>query len=168
MRVVRTVVVLGLVALAVSACGGSSHVRYSTFSRVGELSVPTPPGFRRRSWSGGVTISNRAIGLGSLAGPLTSGYLPERPNRVALSVYRLSEMSPGMLARHIHLPLTLTQLLRASRQPVGVLSGGAFVFQKKVSGFHTDAYGVQVWLGGSASTADRSAVLRALNAIEPG
>lgn len=114
-----------------------------------------------------MTISDRRLGAGSRAAPLTSGYLPERPNRVALSVYRLREMSPGMLARHIHLPLTLTQLLRASRQPGGVLSGGAFVFQKKVSGFHTDAYGVQVWLGGTASAADRSAILSALNAVKP-
>src|SRR6476619_8135752 len=51
--VVRRAVVLALIALAVSACGGSRHVAFSRFTTVGELSVPTPPGFHHRSWPGG-------------------------------------------------------------------------------------------------------------------
>ena len=167
MSVVSKAVVLTLVGLAASACGGTHHVTFSTFSTVGDLSVPTPPGFHHRSWSGGVTISDGAIGLGSPAAPLTSGYLPESANRVEFNVYRLNEMSPGMLARHIHLPLTLAQLPRATGQPNGVLRGGAFIYQKKVVGFRTQAYGVQVWVGRSAPAADRSAVLSALHAVKP-
>jgi hypothetical protein len=165
--VVRRAVVLALIALAVSACGGSRHVAFSRFTTVGELSVPTPPGFHHRSWPGGVTVSNAAI-KGSGSRFLVAGYLPHDRNRVTLTVYRLSEMSPGMLARRIHLPLAFDRLPRGGGAWAGgVLRGGAFVFQTKVVGFKTRAYGVQVWLGRSAPAADRSVALSAVRAVKP-
>jgi hypothetical protein len=52
-------------------------------------------------------------------------------------------MSPRMFARHIHLPLALDQLVRGGGAWAGgVLRGGAFLFQTKVVGFKTQAYGV--------------------------
>jgi hypothetical protein len=163
----RTAVVLAAVAFAASSCASGRHVAFSDFSTVGELSVPTPSGFHHRSWSGGVTVSDRAI-TGSGSEFLTAGYLPHDRSRVTLTVYRLGEMSPGMLARHIHLPLTFDQLLRGGGAwSGGMLRGGAFIFQTKVSGFKTQDYGVQVWLGRSAPAADRTLVLSALAAVKP-
>lgn len=164
---VRTAFVLAALSLAASSCASGRHVTFSAFSTVGKLSVPTPQGFRHRSWSGGVTVSDGPI-TGSGSELLAAGYLPHNRAGVTLTVYRLSKMSPGMLARHIHLPLRLRELLRAGGAwSGGVLRGGAFVYQKTVTGFRTQAYGVQVWLGRDAPAADRSAVLSALHAVKP-
>lgn len=160
----RIGVVAAAVAFAASACGSSRHVAFSSFSGVGRLSVPVPPGFHVRFWRvgavrAGIAISDGPIGPGGRTAPLTAGYLPMNPTRVALDVYRLDHMTPAALARHILLPLTLAQLSPATKQTDGVLRGGAFVLRGH-------DYGVQVWLGRSAPAADRSTVLGALAAIE--
>ena len=150
----RVAVLLGVVALAPSACGSGHHITFSRYARVGGLSVPTPAGFHRRAWHEGVAISDGTIGTGSPSAPLTAGYPPRNPKHVVLTVFRgdFHDPVPGE-----QLPLTLHDLGRASGGLT--LWGGAFLIRGQ-------SYGIELWLGRNASPADRSTVLGALRAIQ--
>jgi hypothetical protein len=145
-------------ALAASACGSGRHVTFKTYSPVCGLSVPAPPGFHRHFWSdsggGGVTISDAAIGVGDPA-EWSEGSFPEKPNRVAVSVFQGFFHDP--VRANLQIPVTLHELERAS----GGLTewGGAFRVGNQVCG-------VAVWLGPDASAADHSAALSALQAVK--
>jgi len=85
MKGVGAAVLLALVALASSGCGGGRQVKFANFSQVCGLSVPMPLGFHRRFWNsdggGGVTISDGTREFGS------PNQWPYDSNRVALAVH---------------------------------------------------------------------------------
>lgn len=157
-----TASVIVVVSLAATACGSGQRVTFSTYAKLGSLSVPAPSGFHRRTWTlggmrEGIVFSDGAIGRGTFRAPLDAGYLPERRNRVAFNVYTLGEPPPPR-APHLRLPLTFAHLPPSIKKANGVLHGGAIEVGSEV-------YGVQAWLGQDASAADRSTLLDALRAI---
>jgi hypothetical protein len=158
MRVVlTTVAVLGGV-LALSACGSGHRTVFTKVSKVGALSVPTPSGFRSRTWPGGVVISDRS---GKIPIPCTTNQgcavgLAGYPGQDELVVYETSFIEPPPALK---LPLTLRNLHQMSDgltewDGAGSIGGGG-------------AYAVEVWLGPKASAAHRSAILSALQTIKP-
>lgn len=158
MSAVKAGIVLALVALAVSACGGGRRVTFSTRSQVCGLSVPMPSGFHRRFWnyagSGGVTIGNGPIG------PPEPAEWGLEQNRVSLAVSCNQSGNPGGLVApptKLQLPIKLHELAQGSGS-LTYWSGGGEIGGKEC--------GVAVWLGPDAPAADRSAVLSALQAIK--
>jgi hypothetical protein len=157
MRSVLTTVAVLAGVLAISACGSSGHrTVFTKHARVGALSVPTPTGFRARTWPGGVVISDRP---GKILIPCTTmdGCPPglaghEREDELVVYETGFIETPPAL-----KLPLTLQSLgLTSDRLPEwsgwGVIGRGA--------------YAVDVWLGPKAPAADRSAILSALQTIK--
>jgi hypothetical protein len=152
MGLVRTALVLGLVALSASACGSGRHVAFATSYQTCGLSVRLPPGFHHRSWNfdggGGITIGDGRRGLTDPAEWV------DDPNRVTLSV-----SGPSAAPRKLQFPITLHELSQGSGIPYW--EGGGFL----PSG--SEGCEVAVWLGPNAPAADRSAVLSVLQAIKP-
>lgn len=157
-RVLTAVSVLaGVVAL--SACGSGHRTVFTKFSRVGTLSVPTPPGFRSRTWAGGVVISNRP---GEIPIPCTTmdgcptGIAAGYPSEDELVVYETGfiETPPAL-----KLPLTLRNLEQ--------MSDGLTEWDGWGTVGGRGAYAVAVWLGPKAPAADRAAILGALQTIKP-
>lgn len=160
MSMSKAAVVLALVTLAASACGSGRHIKFSTYSQVCGLSVPMPVGFHRRFWDsnggGGVTIGDGTVGLGNPAEWV------DDPNRVTLAVATPGVSHGPTAAPHtLQFPITLDELERGSGG-LTYWSGGGQVG----SGNQSHECGVAVWLGPNASSADRSAVLSALQAIK--
>jgi hypothetical protein len=158
MRAVVTTVAVLAGVLAVSACGSGSRTAFTKFSRVGALSVPTPPGFRSRTWPGGVVITDRA---GAIPVPCTTndgcaGGVAGFPSQDELVVYETSfhETPPAL-----KLPLTLQNL----RQ----MSDGLTEWDGAGSIGGRGTYAVEVWLGPKAPAAHRSALLSALKSVKP-
>jgi hypothetical protein len=157
MRSVLTTVAVLAGVLAISACGSGHRTAFTQFSRVGALSVPTPPGFRSRTWPGGVVISDRP---GEIPIPCTTndgcdGGLAGYPSQDELVVYKTLFMEPPPALK---LPLTLQNLEQMSDgqtewRGAGSIGGGR-------------VYAVDVWLGPKAPAADRSAILSALQTIK--
>jgi hypothetical protein len=159
MRVVLTTVAVLAGVLALSACGSGQRAAFTKVAKVGALSVPTPPGFRSRTWPGGIVISDRA---GRIPIPCTTndgctGGLAGYPSQDELVVYRTLFMETPPTLR---LPLRLENLQQTSDSLTEWTGGGSIG--------RTDAYAVGVWLGPKAPMADRSAILSALQAIKAG
>jgi hypothetical protein len=156
MRKLLSAVVMLVGVLAVSACGGGRHTVFTKFSRVGPLSIPTPSGFRSRTWADGVVISN---GSSEPRIPCTTNDgcagLAGHPSQDELVVYRTVYMEPPPALK---LPLAL-QNLRQVNDGRTEWSGGGSI------GTAGD-YVVDIWLGPKAPAADRSAILSALEAIK--
>lgn len=161
-RRVKAAIVVAVVALVATACGSARHVTFAASSQVCGLSVPIPRGFHRRFWNhgllGGITISH-----GPLEPPATPGAAHGRRRQVSLTVSAHNgdapELDPGgPLLKKLPSTVTLHDLEQSS--PGSSLWGRAFEVGDHVCG-------VGVWLGRSASGADRAAVLGALQAIDP-
>ena len=162
MNGVKAAVLVALVALAGSGCGGARHVTFSTFSQVCGLSVPMPQGFQRSFWNsdggGGVTISDGTTGFGN------PNQWPYDSNRVALAVEGGFGANPGGgpgVPHELRFPITLGDLERGSAD-LTYWSGCGWVG----TGNRKRECGVAVWVGSGDSGAHRSAVLSALQAIK--
>lgn len=156
MRALRAAVAIGLVALAASACGSGHHTTFSAYSNACGLSVPRPADFHRRFWSasgaGGVTIGDGVIGRANTAD------WSEDPSQVDLGVdWGIVYHGPPSTPAELRLPLSLDDLDRGS---------GGLTLWRGVFRNGDQECGIQVWLGPHAPSADRSAVLSALQAIK--
>jgi len=159
MRGVLTTVAVLVGVLALSACGNSHRTSFTKFSRLGLLSVPTPTGFHSRTWRHGVVISNRS---GEIPIPCTTndgcptGIAAGYPSEDELVVYETGSIEPPPALK---LPLTLQNLQRAS-DGLTEWNGWGTVGGR-------GPYAVAVWLGPKAPAAYRSAILSALQSIQP-
>jgi hypothetical protein len=159
MRGVLTTVAMLAGVLAISACGSGHRTVFTKVSKVGGLSVPTPPGFHSRTWPGGVAISDRS---GEIPIPCTTNDgcplgLAGHPSQDELVVYETVFQEP---APALKLPLTLQHLEQMSDGLTEWTGAGSIGGRR--------AYAVDVWLGPKAAAADRSAILSALQGIKPG
>src|SRR5580765_3899764 len=99
---------VGIAIVTAAATGGASgHTNSSpgnryTWSRVGQLAVPTPPGFERRRWHAVLQATAGMLVSGSTVGGLSrleeaNGYIPKDSHLTAFSVVQGHWLRPAGL-----------------------------------------------------------------------